>query len=388
MKKRLMVLIKYFKCLYTIYFYVFGFVLSILKIFIKPDKRLILINSFGGKKYDDSPKVLYEAMIQDERFKEYKIVWAFHEPTLHNIPNSIKADTIKYFITALRASCWISNSAIERGLSFKNKKTFYFNTWHGSPIKKMGEDIEKKNKSFRSKGRNSIDVMVSQSDFEADIFSRAFGIPRKNFLMCGMPRNDILVHYTCEQKKEIKEKLRLPVGKKVILYAPTFREYERDKEQNCVLIPPMNIEKWQNELEDDFCLLFRAHYEVGKVMNVEDNDFVKNMTSYLNLNELMIVADVLISDYSSIFFDFSIMDKILLHFTYDYDKYEEHRGMYFDIREMLSGGDCEEDVIKCIKNMDIAKEKEKTKIFRDKYMNYYGNATKESLDCIIKHIGA
>ena len=142
--------------------------------FIKIDDRLILINSFGGKKYDDSPKVLYEAMLNDSRFDDYKLVWAFSDPTIYNIPNSIQIDSLKYFVTALKAKCWISNSGIERGLNFKNKRTFYFNTWHGSPIKKMGSDVSSSNKSFKGKGRNTTNIMTAQSEFEIDVFSKVF----------------------------------------------------------------------------------------------------------------------------------------------------------------------------------------------------------------------
>ena len=363
-----------------------NFLIGILKFFVKPDDNLILINSFGGKKYDDSPKELYEAILKDERFQKYRFVWAFHEPNKFDVQGAekIKSDTLTYFKTALMARCWISNSGIERGLSFKGKKVFYFNTWHGTPIKKMGSDISDENQSFRTKTKkNPVDIMTAQSDFEADIFSRVFNIPRENFLMCGLPRNDVLANYTSKQREEIKAKLGLPQNKKVILYAPTFREFERDSMQNCVLKPPMNLDKWERELGDEYCILFRAHYEVGKVMNIYDNEFVRNMTTYPNLNELMIVADVLVSDYSSIFFDFSIMDKPMLHFTYDYEAYSTKRGMYFDIRDELPGSDNEDGVIQLLKREN---DTSRTIHFRNKYVNYSGKAVDSSLDCIWEKI--
>lgn len=389
MKKFLMTIVKKFKFLYGIYYNLYGVMIKFLKLIVKPNDKLILINSFGGKKYDDSPKALFEAMVKDDRFKDYKIVWAFHSPKDVELQNAekIKTDTLTYFITALKAKCWITNSGIERGLGFKGKNTFYFNTWHGTPIKKMGRDVQKTNKSFKSKGGAKVDIMTAQSDFEADVFSRVFNIPRERFLMCGLPRNDVLVAYTMEKRKEIREKLNLPNDKMVILYTPTFREYERDKMQNCVSMPPMDISKWERELEEKYCLLFRAHYEVGKVMNITNNHFIKDVTSYSDLSELMIVADILISDYSSIFFDFSIMDKIMLYFAYDYNKYSSLRGMYFDIREHLNGSDNEDDLIEILKNLDCKKEKQNVLKFRDKYLNYYGNAVEQSLDCIIKNIG-
>lgn len=155
--------------------------------------------------------------------------------------------------------------------------------------------------------------------------------------------------------------------------------------KNCILAPPMNIEKWKNELGNKYCLLFRAHYEISKVMEIKEDRFVFNVSDYPTLEDLMIVADVLISDYSSIFFDFSIMDKPMIHFTCDYDKYSQNRGMYFDIRQKLDGSECEDVIIAILKfdgdNID------KTVAFRKQYVNYFGSATKKSLDCIIDHIG-
>lgn len=117
-------------------------------------------------------------------------------------------------------------------------------------------------------------------------------------------------------------------------------------------------------------------------MDINENDFVKNVSEYPSLNELMIVSDILISDYSSVFFDFSIMDKVMIHFTYDYDLYNTERGMYFDIRKYISGADNEDELINIISELNYFGEIEKTKKFRDKYVNYYGDATQKSVDCI------
>lgn len=379
-----MSIVKYFNFIYVIYHHLFSSFVNLLKLFVKPDDSLILFNSFGGKKYDDSPKEIFELMRKDSRFKDYKFVWAFHEPEKFDVTGAkiIKTDNLNYFITALKSRCWITNSSVERGLSFKGKNTYYFNTWHGTPLKKMGSDISSDNKSFSMKGDSIIDTMTAQSDFEADIFSRVFGIDRSKFLMCGLPRNDKLANYTEDERRTIREKLNIPQEKKVILYAPTFREYERDSKLNCVLKPPMNIKLWEKELKEDFCLLFRAHYEVGKVMQIEENDFIKNMTDYPSLSELIIASDILVSDYSSIIFDYCVMDKAVYLFCYDYDLYEDKRGMYFDIRNYFQNGINENEVIELLKNMDKEKELIRIKDFREKYLNYYGNATKISLDCI------
>ncbi len=362
--------------------------MNVLKSFVKTDDKLILFNSFAGRKYDDSPKAIFDSMKVDPRFKEYRLVWALHEPNKYLVKGAdkIKTDGLAYFKTALAARVWVTNSSVERGLNFQGKNTLYFNTWHGTPMKKMGSDINSENTSFASRGKNHVDVMMSQGHFETDIFSRSFGIPKEKFLEAGLPRNDILAHYTDEQRSAVRCKLGIRDDQVVILYCPTFREFEKDEDLGVVMAPPLDLKKWERELGNGYILLVRAHYEVSKVMKIEGNDFVRNMTHYPDLNDLYIAADILISDYSSVFFDFSITGKPMLHFCYDYDEYSDKRGLYFDIREKVSGGSTEEEVIDLIKNLDTTVEGKKTAAFRDEYVNFYGSATKAAVDCIFEKI--
>ena len=99
MKNILMTFVKYFKWIYALYFFLGNCAIGILKLFIKPDDNLILINSFGGQKFDDSPKALYDVMQMDERFKNYRFVWAFYNPNqIESLPAKaevIKTDTLK-----------------------------------------------------------------------------------------------------------------------------------------------------------------------------------------------------------------------------------------------------------------------------------------------------
>ena len=394
MKNWLITVVKYYKGIYRLWCCIGNGILKILQIFVKPDDRLILFTSLGGRKYDDSPRAIYEAMREDERFRDFKKVWAFRYPKNFDVPGAevITIDTLQYYITALKARCWITNAGIQRDLSFKRKQTFYLNTWHGTAIKKMGLDkkdlyIPKKEKTLsEAKNNPVIDIMLSQGDYDVDIFSRAYLMPRERFLKCGLPRNDRLASYSMEERDKLKKALNLPLDKKIILYAPTFRDYERDAMRNHILAPPIHLNQWEQALANDYCLLVRAHYEVAKILNITENAFVRNVSDYPELNDLMIAADILISDYSSIFFDFSIMDKVMLHFTYDYDTYLEQRGMYFDIRKELSGADKEEELLTLLTSLNEQKEIERTVQFRNRYVNYYGTAVKQSLDCIASHI--
>lgn len=372
---------------YNFYFYLGSFFVSLLKLFVKTDPKLILFISFGGRKFDDSPKAIYERMIKDERYKSFKIVWAFINPEQFDIPigEKIKTDGLKYYLTALRARVWITNSSVERGLSFKGKDTFYFNTWHGTPIKHMGNDISKDSKSFGRKVKSRYDIMTAQGEFEAKIFSKVFDVPFKNFKIIGLPRNDMLHDYTIDFRDKLREKLGLQPDKKVILYAPTYREYHYTSE-GVKLLLPIDLEKWERKLGDNYTLLFRAHYAVTQLMNISENNFVHDMSSYPVLEDLMIASDILVSDYSSILFDYSIMDKAMVCFTFDYDEYAEKRGVYFDIREQLPYAENEDDLLCLLSSLDEEKARKQTEMFRNKYVTAYGNASIQSLDIIAEEL--
>lgn len=389
MKKYLFYIVKYVQWIYQLYFYLGTFVLKVLKIFVKPEDKLILFISFGGRKFDDSPKAIYDQMVADGRFNEYRFVWAFNNPELFKLQKGekIKCDTFTYFKTALKARVWISNSTVERGLEFKGKHTFYFNTWHGTPLKKMGSDIDDSNKSFKGKGHWKVDFFTCQGLFEQEIFCRVFKGLNKNIAhVIGLPRNDIYANYSQDYMLSLRKKMNIRSDKRVILYAPTFREYDKSSSMEVKVSVPMNIKKWRKELGEDCILLFRAHYEVAKGLSLQDDDFVREMSNYPQLEDLMIVSDILISDYSSIFFDYSIMPKPMLVFCYDYNRYASERGMYFDIRDWLPSADNEDELLKLIKSDEMDKQKAMTKKFQQKYVTAYGSAVKQSLDVIYNEL--
>lgn len=369
--------------LYLFYFYLGSFFVSFLRLFARTNSKLIVFMSFGGRKFDDSPKAIYDQMIKDKRFQGYQFLWAFNKPNEFQIPvgKTIKTDNLKYYLTILKARVWITNSSMERGLSFKGKNTFYFNTWHGSPIKFMGTDIPKNSKSFGEKIKCRYNVMTSQGKQEAEIFSRVYNIPIENFRIIGLPRNDSLAHYSLEHRKKIRAKLGIELNSIAILYAPTYREYHRTS-NGIQLSLPIDLHKWEEKLGKTHTLLLRAHYSVTKVMNITENSFVHNVSDYPLLEDLMIASDILISDYSSMFFDYSIMGKPMICFAFDYEEYAKKRGLYFDIREKLMSVENETELLNLLLSFDYEGSREKAKRFREEFVTAYGNATKESLDII------
>lgn len=383
--------VKHTKFFYNVYYYFGSLFIRILKSFLKPNEKLIAFSSSSGKSYDDSPKAIYEGMLSDPRYDEFEFVWYFRNPEKHTIQRGtkIKTDTLRYYTTLLQARLWITNVSMYRGLNFTGIHTFIFNTWHGSAIKKIGIDVKEGGGTFISKNKKRGDVMLAQGSYDIERFSHAYVLPKDNVIAIGFPRNDELVYGNNQENIErLRRIIGVPQGKKVILYAPTFRDYMKDGHNNSVFDIPVHFEDWKHALEKDYILLFRAHPGVVKVLNLGEDSFVKDVSSYPHVNDLMLVSDILISDYSSIFFDYSILGRPMFCFAYDYDRYDKERGLYFDIRQELKSEilDEENKLLDAIVNMDVKKRVEIAERFRDKYVQEYGSATSKSLDLIYDEI--
>ena len=142
---------------------------------------------------------------------------------------------------------------------------------------------------------------------------------------------------------------------------------------------------WESKLKDEYVLLFRTHPYTNKLLGVDFNDFVIDCTNYPDINELMKVSDILISDYSATIFDYSILERPIICFAYDFEEYAKERGFVMDIRTELPGGIAsgEEEVIERILKCDFARESDGVRSFKNKYIEYGGAATKKCVEALL-----
>lgn len=366
------------------YFYkrVFSFIFRFIGLFIKTDPNLILFNSFGGKKYNDSPKVIFEQLLNHPTSKKLKLVWALENPDNFDIPNAIKIEinSFKYFIIALKAKYWVSSVNIERGLKFKKDNTIYLNTWHGAGTKKIGNAVSKR----KDYDFSNVNYLLVQSNFEKNIFINDFGAIEQNFLLSGFPRSDELFKTEKKQIDIYKRKLKIPKDKKIILYAPTWRESKNNGSSYDLNIP-LDIKKWQEKLTDEYVILFRTHTFTTNILNLKFNDLIIDVSDYPNVNHLLLISDILITDYSTIVFDYSILEKPFLCFGYDYKEYKNERGLYIDLEKEYPNGvqKTEDEILELILNMNYEKECEKTREFKSKYIEAGGNATELAIKSLL-----
>lgn len=365
--------------------------LNAIDVFV-PKKKAILFTSFGGRNMDDSPYALYKKFLGDNRFNDYELIWAFTNPDNHtlNAGKKIRIDTPEFFRALLSSRIWISNAGIDRGIELSRKRHISVETWHGTPLKKIGDDSNDETALNENKLRKQDDLTIrcAQSDYDLEILSRVLNAKKDSFLMSDLPRNDILLDFTETDRQIIRNKLNIPENKKIILYMPTYREFQKNADNAYYLAPPINMSKWEDRLSDQYILLVRAHYAVSKSLNIKDDSFVKNVSKYEPLNELYAICDIFISDYSSSFVDFSIMEKPMLCFPYDYDLYKKNRGLYIDLETELPCKLCfdEDTLIKEIEEMDYPAACQRTKSFHEKYAPNAGNACAAVLEEIYKRL--
>lgn len=370
---KLAYLIKHNQFVQLLYRVVMSACIRFIGIFVRTDDKLVLLSSYGGKQYSDSPRVLYEAMQKDERFIDYHYIWAFEQPNNYNLENakSVKIDSLLYFIYALKAKIWITNVNIERGLNFKKKETIYLNTWHGTGPKKSGNAVKgRKDYDF-----SQVDIFCCDGEYLHDIFIKHFKAKEESMLWCGRPREDELVNFSEKDRVYIRRKLNIPEYKKVILYMPTWREYENQA---------LNTAFWEQMLGEDYLVLVRAHHFTAQMLTSKESFLWRDVTDYPSVNELYCAADILISDYSSSFWDYALLTKPMFCFAYDYERYCESTGLLLDMKKEFPNGilRTEKELIRTIKAMNYQEECEKTKAFCKRYVSHPVNAT----ECCINRI--
>lgn len=393
-RKHLIIFLKKHSSVQSIFYACLKWLLNKAKLLIPIQKRTILFSSYCGKKFDDSPKAIYEELCRRKEFDEWVFIWVFECPEKFNITRGkkVKLDSLEYFMALLYSQIWVSNCGIDRDLNIKRKETISVETWHGTPIKRIGGEENQSSSSEMVLVKSQKDkqtIRCAQSEYDREIFCRVFNADKDSILLCDLPRNDILTDkHTDDEIIQIKRKLGINNDKKIILYMPTFREYLQDENKMTYMSIPIDLKKWNEKLSEDYILLIRAHYWVKKSLGIIDDGFVIDVSEYQSVNELYLISNIMISDYSSSFVDYSILERPMLCFAYDLEEYERKRGFYLDIKKTFP---CpidrtEDELLEHIINMNEEQSVEKAKTFHMRFAPFAGNASKTIVDEIFRRI--
>lgn len=317
------------------------------------DNKTILYESRDGKSMTDSPLAIYLYLKGHEKYSSYRHVWVVTDTSsknitrlLANVPETLRKDiiwvernTVSYAKWLLKAKYLVTNSTFQ---SYVNKKAdqVYINTWHGTPLKYMGYDIPGSKTSLKNVQRNFLmaDFILSPNEHTSHVFLDRYklnGLFEGQILEGGYPRIDFTINQdnTGVIDYLIKNGIQINEDQPIVLYTPTWKGTSINN-------PSQSLGQIKAELavlrekNPDKNILIKVHPYAYSAVKL-DKDLVQYLVpDELDANKVLSLVDVLITDYSSIFFDYLVTDKPIIFYTWDAELYSRYRGMYFEDAEL------------------------------------------------------
>ncbi|MGJ6962578.1 bifunctional glycosyltransferase/CDP-glycerol:glycerophosphate glycerophosphotransferase [Streptosporangium sp. G11] len=309
----------------------------------EPLRDAVLFDSYGGRQFSDSPKAIYEELVR--RGADLEFMWIVRDGQVE-LPEGVTAVRRygrEFFDALARCRYIVTNSHLPSWFERREDQTV-LQTWRGTPLKRIGFDVEKvplarsdhHERLARAVARWS--HLISPSPWCTSVLDGALRFEGE-VLEIGSPRDDLLRRAgVAARTREIRERLGLPEGRKVVLYAPTWRDDKFYSKGRYRLDLRLDLQRMDEELGEDHVLMIRKHPSVTDRLPRVGTDFVLDVSAYPDIQELYLVADMLITDYSSAMFDFAVTGKPMFFYTYDLERYrDEVRGFYFDFEAEAPG---------------------------------------------------
>lgn len=308
-------------------------------------KRSIIFESQSGVGIDDSPKAIYDYLNTAANQVDLQLYWSVLKPEsfASTSAKTVKRFSLKWFLMMFRADVFITNARVPDWMPL-NRKTLFIQTWHGTPLKKIALDtIDSNNLNEHSAYKKNIarwNYLLAPNPYSKDIFATAFEASA-TIIESGYPRNDQLINNNhLEAINRLKNELGIPTDKTIILYAPTWRDNLKDDSGNFRFDPPFDLKRLETLAnEHNAVFIFRMHYLVSNSLKLPVNSTsLIDLSTNVDISSLYLISDLLITDYSSVFFDYANLHRPMLFYTYDLIDYRDNiRGFYFDIESQAPG---------------------------------------------------
>lgn len=348
------------------------------------DQRKAVCESYTGRGFSDSPKAVAEELSR----RGWKVYWLVKgSKEAESLPHGIKPLTIGSTAAIYHmctAGVWVDNCR-KWGRLYKRPSQRYVQTWHGFPLKRIEGDAESAldEKYVRAAKKDSemSDLFVSNSAFLTEIYRRAFWYGGE-VLECGFPRNDMLFGPAGPSLEKVRRELHIPPGKNLLLYAPTFRRdlglsvYDMDYRLVCAAL--------SERFGGDWLILAKLHPNVAdKAGELSlDPEYVVNASGYADIQELYLACGALITDYSSVMFDYMNTGRPCFLYVNDLAAYKNDRNFYFDLDALPFARAEDNDGLKeIILGFDEEAQRERTERFsRELGIREDGTAAKQVAD--------
>lgn len=301
--------------------------------FLPKDHNKAVCQSFYGRGYSDSPK----AIAGELKKRDWKVYWTVKEKgEAASLPAGITPlaiDSARAIYHLCTAGVWVDNC---RKWAYTQKRgaTCYVQTWHGFPLKRIegdaGDALPEDYLRAAKKDSQMSDLFLSDSSFLTEIYRRAFWYSGE-VLECGFPRNDILFEIHPELREKVLEALGISGEKKLLLYAPTFR---KDRGLSAYDVDYARcVKALESRFGGEWIILARLHPNVAERAKELDLDprYIVNASDYPDIQELYLASDALLTDYSSVMFDYLNTGKPCFLYVNDLAAYKDDRNFYFDL---------------------------------------------------------
>ncbi len=340
--------------------------------------------SFIGRGYSDNPKPLAEELLR----RGYEVYWTVKgEQEAASLPKEIHPvflGTFGEIYHRATAGVWIDNCR-KWGHLFKRPSQYYIQTWHGFPFKRIeGDAVEALDPEYvetAKKDSQMADLFLSDSRFLTEIYRRAFWYEGE-ILECGFPRNDLLCGSRPELAEKVRNALGLEQGKKLLLYAPTYR---KDKGLSVYDVEYGRcVEALEKRFGGEWLILARLHPNVAeKAAQLHLPHMVRNASDYPDIGELYLACDALLTDYSSSMFDFMNTGKPCFLYVNDLAAYQDDRNFTFDLEKLpFSRAGNNEELENSILSFEEEGQAQRIRQFRQEFgmVENTGTAAKETID--------
>jgi CDP-glycerol glycerophosphotransferase len=293
---------------------------------------LAVYMAYWGGACSCNPRAIYEKA--RELVPEVRGVWVVKPGSVAAAPpeaDHVVLGTAAYYRLMARATFFVNNVNFANDI-VKRPGQLHLQTHHGTPLKTMGLDLAQAKHSTLGINLRRLmarverwDISVSANEFSTEIWERVYPSGTYRSIETGYPRNDVLVNHTAEHRDRVRAELGLEPEQTAVIYAPTHREYVKE------YLPLLDVDALAESLGPSHVILVRQHYFYAPGGIAPGSGHVRDVSSHPSIEDLSIASDVLVTDYSSLMFDYAVLDRPIVVYAPDWSTYRSERGTYFDL---------------------------------------------------------
>lgn len=357
--------------------------------------KTIVYESYLGASLSCNPLAMYNALINDPRYSEWTHIWVVNETCHPPLELSLRSDTVfikrqsdayaKYLATA---SHLINNVTFPEWF-IRREEQYYLNTWHGTPLKHMGHDVRDDFMAHKNISRNFLQCthIINPNRYTTDLMLEKHevnGVYSGLIAETGYPRVDALSNRSSQELIELRQQLDIFDEKPIVLYAPTWRGLHGNVQ--------VDVERLKDDLhtmvDDTYHLIFRGHHFSEALVAGSSLPVIIAPHSFETC-DLLAITDVLITDYSSIFFDYLSTKRPIVFYTYDIEEYTKSRGLYIGFEDLpgqvcLEASELKNKVLDLTNEQYVADHNHEEAVSKFAYLDD-GFATKRAIDFFFEH---